>query len=136
MNRIILWDIIERRGYATYLMAVTEALCQNTKTIMNTGWEGTKAIPTNRGVRHGCSLSQRLFTTWAYRRRCAAIETINPCVTLTHTCIHDTVLFLDGQTIIQKTGDDLQYEIYRLYHICQDYNIKYDWRRKSYSVQG
>jgi hypothetical protein len=51
VNRNMLWDIMEKRGYPKHLIMATGSLYDKTSVILDSGYERTSEIKTNKEVR-------------------------------------------------------------------------------------
>lgn len=125
VNRTVLWEIMEKHGYPRHLVEVIKGLYLNTNIIINTGLRKTSPITITRGVRQGCSLSPTLFNIYIddMVRQWKHDISVGIRLAPSNTYIN-TLMFADDQVILQKSEDDLQHSVYRLYQICKVYNLE------------
>lgn len=125
VDRTLLWNIMERRGYPLSLINAIKNLYEDTAIIINTGVEKLEPTKTNTGLRQGCPLSPTLFSIYIddmvrlWKTKIPNGIKLSP----SHRYLNN-LLFADDQAIIQPTEDDLQRSVYQLQKICSDYNMR------------
>jgi NAD(P)H-nitrite reductase large subunit len=63
VDRNMLRQDLNKRGFPHHLIKTVESLCKNTSVQIDTGTKILEKFVINQGLRQGCSLSRALFNT-------------------------------------------------------------------------
>ncbi|KAJ4447189.1 hypothetical protein ANN_09190 [Periplaneta americana] len=107
----------------TIIRTIYELYNHNTIKI-TIGSEHTEWRPINCGVRQGCPLSPLLFNIYINSIIRHWRLTIHGNIPLYRNCTLDTLLYADDQVLFATNEDELQYSIYHLNIIAQNFNMK------------
>lgn len=124
IDRELLWNILIRRGYPKHLVEAIKSLYKETSICLVIGGNLTEAIPTNKGVRQGCSISPTLFNIYIDDMFRTWKSYVNPGIYLKNNTFLNSLLYADDKVIIQDSEDKLQKSIYVLNKITKEYNFK------------
>jgi hypothetical protein len=122
VNRIILWSIMEKRGFPRHLTGTIGSLYHNISIILDLDGKLTKTFTTNKGVRATRALSfADHFNIYIDDMLHTLKDQIIPGIRLNkNTCI-SSILFADDMVIIQESEDDLQRAIFKLNKVTEEY---------------
>jgi sorting nexin-29 len=121
VNRRILWNVMEKRGFPRHLTGAIGSLYHNSSIILDLDGKLTKTITTNKGVRQGCCLSAILCNIYIDDMLRTWKDQIIPGIRLNkNTCI-SYILCADDMVIIQESEVELQRGIFKLKKIKTRY---------------
>lgn len=123
VNRNLLWSILEKRGYPKHLVEAIKSLYEDTSIRLVVGNILTEDIPTNKGVRQGCSLSPTLFNIYMDDMFRTWKLNVDPGIYFKKTFLN-SLLYADDKVIIQDSEDKMQMAVYKLHQIAADYGFK------------
>ena len=107
-----------QRGLPNHLIKACQSLYQNTRMLID-----SEEVPTNQGIKQGCYLSPTLFNIYNDDIMQEWKHAINTGIKFNISSFINMLLFGDDQMIIQTNANDLQKATYKLYKICQKYNM-------------
>jgi hypothetical protein len=120
VNRRILWNIMEKRGFPRHLRGAIGSLYHNTSIILDLDGKLTKTITTNKGVWQGCCLSPTLFNIYVDDMLRTWKDQIISGIQLNKNTYISSILYADDMVIIQESEDELQRAIFKLNKITED----------------
>ena len=124
IQRNRMWRIMDNIGIPSHLIGAIKSLYHDNKIVIKSLNRVSEDIQVNKGLRQGWSLSPTLFNIyideivkrWS-EKTCRGIE-------LGQECIINTLLFADDQVILHETEDNLQFSIFQLDKICNEYGLR------------
>jgi hypothetical protein len=124
VDRNMVWQVLNRRGFPHHLIKTIESLYKNTSIQINTGKKILGKFVINQGLRQGCSLSPTLFNIYMDDLLRKSKLQVNPGIILKTNLAFSTLLFADDHLIIQDSKDKLQKSIHLFNLPSKDYNLK------------
>ena len=124
VRRSLLWNIMERRGFPTQLIAVLQSLYNRTSITLDLNGRLTEDIPTNKGVRQGCPISPTLFNIYIDDVLRLWKTKVDSGIQLQGDIYVNSLLYADDKVIIQETEDQLQKAIFTFNTILRNYGLR------------
>ena len=118
-----LWDILKNRGYPLHLVEVVRNIYEETTIRLILGEKLTEEIPTNKGLRQGCTLSPTLFNIYMDDMYRAWKNKVDLGINFKNMYLN-SLLYADDKVIIQDSEDKLQKSVYTLEQIAKEYGLK------------
>lgn len=121
VNRELLWQILQKRGYPLHLIEVIKSLYHKTSINLQVGNKMLEELEVNRGVRQGCSLSPTLFNIYIDNILREWKSLSKPSIWINPNTPLQSLLYADDHTIIEENELSLQKSLYQLNRICKPY---------------